>query len=46
LPAIDRQRFISEVVETLRNVLCDANDDWRADYVRLRFFATKPNPVT
>jgi trans-aconitate methyltransferase len=46
LPAIDRQRFISEVVEALRNVLCDANDDWRADYVRLRFFATKPNPVT
>lgn len=46
LPAIDRQRFISEVVETLRNVLCDANGDWRADYVRLRFFATKPNPVT
>lgn len=46
LPVIDRQRFVSEVVETLRNVLCDANGDWRADYVRLRFFATKPNTAT
>jgi trans-aconitate methyltransferase len=46
LPAIDRRRFISEVVEALRKVLCDANGDWRADYVRLRFIATKPNNAT
>jgi trans-aconitate methyltransferase len=46
LPVSDRQRFISEVVETLRNVLCDADGAWRADYVRLRFFATKPGTAT
>ena len=43
LPVSDRQRFIAEVVEALRNVLCDVDGDWRADYVRLRFFATKPD---
>jgi trans-aconitate methyltransferase len=43
LPANDRPSFISEVVEALRNVLCDANGDWRADYVRLRFAARKRN---
>jgi len=46
LPASDRECFISEVVDALRNVLCDANGDWRADYVRLRFFATKPSTAT
>jgi trans-aconitate methyltransferase len=46
LPAADRQSFICEVVEALRNVLCDANGNWNADYVRLRFFATKPNTTT
>jgi trans-aconitate methyltransferase len=43
VPAVDRQSFISEVVEALCNVLCDTNGNWYADYVRLRFFATKPN---
>jgi trans-aconitate methyltransferase len=41
LPAIDRQHFISEVVETLRNILCNSKGEWMADYVRIRFFATK-----
>jgi trans-aconitate methyltransferase len=42
LPEAEREGFISEVVEALRGVLCDAEGQWRADYVRLRFFATKP----
>ena len=46
LPASDRQGFIFEVVEALRNVLCDAKGDWIADYVRLRFVARKPDTVT
>jgi SAM-dependent methyltransferase len=46
LPAGDRECLISEVVDALRNVLCDANGDWKADYVRLRFFATKPSTAT
>jgi trans-aconitate methyltransferase len=46
LSATDQQGFISEVVEGLRPVLCDANGDWKADYVRLRFSATKPTSPT
>jgi trans-aconitate methyltransferase len=46
LPVGDRQRFVSEVVEALRDVLCEAGGDWQADYVRLRFFATKPETAT
>ncbi len=46
LPANKRQSFTSEVVETLRSVLCDAGGKWSADYVRLRFFAKKPNNAT
>jgi len=46
LPAAERKIFISEVVETLRPVLCDVNGNWYADYVRLRFSATKPNAAT
>jgi trans-aconitate methyltransferase len=46
LPVGDRKWFISEVVEALRDVLCDADGDWRADYVRLRFFATEPDTAT
>jgi SAM-dependent methyltransferase len=46
LPATDAQGFISEVVEALRPVLCDANGNWHADYVRLRFSATKPHTST
>ena len=43
LPVADRLSFISEIVEALRNLLCDANGNWSADYVRLRFYAKKPN---
>jgi trans-aconitate methyltransferase len=46
LPAAQRQDIISEIVETLRPLLCDTNSDWRADYVRLRFAALKPNAAT
>ena len=42
LPATEKQGCISEIVETLRPVLCDAPGLWHADYVRLRFSATKP----
>ena len=42
VPEADRPDVISEVVHALRNVLCDTDGVWRADYVRLRFFATKP----
>ena len=42
----ERQGFVSEVVDALRAVLCDANGEWRADYVRLRFSAIKPNSAT
>lgn len=43
LPAVDRQSFITEVVTTLNQILCDENGQWKADYVRLRFYAKKQN---
>lgn len=46
LPVVERQGFIVEVVEALRHVLCDTHGDWKADYVRLRFSATKPTTAT
>jgi trans-aconitate methyltransferase len=46
VPAAEKKGFISEVVEALRPVLCDANGNWWADYVRLRFSAMKPNAAT
>jgi trans-aconitate methyltransferase len=46
LPVVERQGFIAEVVEALRHMLCDTNGDWKADYVRLRFSATKPTTAT
>jgi trans-aconitate methyltransferase len=46
LPAVEKQSFVSEVVEALRRLLCDANGNWYADYVRLRFFAVKPITAT
>jgi trans-aconitate methyltransferase len=42
LPVPDRQAFLEEVAESCRARLCDANGNWTADYVRLRFSATKP----
>jgi len=42
LPAHERPEFLAEVREALRPALCDASGAWTADYVRLRFAATKP----
>lgn len=42
LPGAERATFIEEVREALRPSLCDAAGNWTADYVRLRFAATKP----
>jgi ubiquinone/menaquinone biosynthesis C-methylase UbiE len=41
LPAADRHAFLAEVQEALRPKLCDAEGKWTADYIRLRFSATK-----
>ena len=41
LPEQKRGSFLDSVVEKLRPALCDANGRWTADYVRLRFLATK-----
>lgn len=42
LPAEQRASFIDEVRDALRPQLCDAEGNWTADYVRLRFKAWKP----
>ena len=42
LPSAERSAFIAEVKEAVRPTLCDAQGNWSADYVRLRFAATKP----
>jgi hypothetical protein len=34
--------MIEELREALRPELCDESGHWTADYVRLRFAATKP----
>ncbi len=41
LPAAERPRFLAEVVERLRPVLCSPEGRWHADYVRLRFSAVR-----
>jgi SAM-dependent methyltransferase len=38
----ERPTFLDEVREALRPKLCDANGVWTADYMLLRFAATKP----
>jgi trans-aconitate methyltransferase len=38
----ERATFLAEVREMLRPALCGADGHWTADYVRLRFAATKP----
>lgn len=43
LPAEDRPGFLIEVRDRLRPRLCDSAGHWTADYVRLRFAATKPS---
>jgi trans-aconitate methyltransferase len=42
LPDSARPAFFDEVQESCRAVLCDAEGRWHADYLRLRFSATKP----
>ena len=41
LPAPDRPAFLAEVRDALRPVLSDADGNWTADYVRLRFAARR-----
>ena len=40
VPEDERNDLISEIVESLRETLVDAEGNWIADYVRLRFAAT------
>lgn len=42
LPLAERKHFIAEVVASLQPLLCDRDGQWTADYVRLRFAASKP----
>lgn len=42
LPATERAAFVREVAEAMRPTLYDAEGGWTADYVLLRFAATKP----
>ncbi len=42
LPEGERSAFIAQVCDMLRPDLCDAQGQWTADYVRLRFAAVKP----
>ena len=42
LPVEERAEIVAEVREALRPTLCDAQGQWTADYVRLRFAAQKP----
>jgi len=42
LPPAARPAFLEEVRAALRPDLCDADGNWTADYVRLRFAARKP----
>ena len=41
LPATERPAFVAAVRKALRPVLADAAGNWSADYVRLRFAATR-----
>jgi SAM-dependent methyltransferase len=41
LPEIERAGYVAEVQDALRPDLCDANGNWTADYIRLRFAAAK-----
>jgi trans-aconitate methyltransferase len=42
LPEASRLPFLDAVVQSVEPTLCDASGQWTADYVRLRFAATKP----
>lgn len=41
LGAEDRARAVAEIIALLRPVLCDADGNWTADYVRLRLAAVR-----
>jgi hypothetical protein len=41
LPSADRTAALEQTVALLRPVLCDADGNWTADYVRLRLHATR-----
>jgi trans-aconitate methyltransferase len=43
LPASERGDYLQQVAQLCRPDLCDVNGNWTADYVRLRFSATKPS---
>ena len=43
VPDADRSAVMNEIRNVLQPDLCDAEGKWTADYVRLRFAATKPN---
>jgi trans-aconitate methyltransferase len=43
LPPEQHAGFLEEVAALCRPHLCDANGKWTADYVRLRFAATRPS---
>jgi trans-aconitate methyltransferase len=45
VPSKERPGFVAEVRDALRPVLLDDDGVWIADYVRLRFVATKPLPT-
>jgi hypothetical protein len=40
-PPEARANVLATTVQLLKPILCDSNGNWSADYVRLRFFATK-----
>ncbi len=42
LPEAERSGFLDTVINTVKPTLCDSSGQWTADYVRLRFAATKP----
>jgi SAM-dependent methyltransferase len=45
LTPAERQAVVEEVSHAVRHDLHDAHGGWFADYVRLRFFAERPDPV-
>ena len=45
LPLAERSTLFQEVAELCRPKLCDSAGQWQADYVRLRFSATRPGSV-
>lgn len=42
IPENDRESFMDEIAEELRDRLCDTEGNWVIDHVRLRFAAMKP----